>query len=163
MPDQTNAAPAANAKPASQAKPQTNAAPAAKGVMVTYTPRREDPVTCTWGKLVFEANKPRLVNDPRLIEKAKNNPWFKVEGEEQAKRGFDPATDKPSNAVEYRAFAVTWIKMASKSSELTKRWSDEEALRAELEVAGDELDMIAKHYDARLEQLKAMEQGGEAR
>lgn len=147
------AAPAAKSKPA--------AAPSA-GVEITYTPGREDPVSVTWNKIVFEANKPRTVSDPRIIERAKRNPWFKVEGEKQADKGYDPASDMPVNSNQYRAFAITWFKTVKSSAEMTARWSKEEELRTACEVGTDDLDYIARHFDPRLEELKKMEAAGEA-
>lgn len=150
----------ANPAAAPAAKQKSAAAPAA--VEVTYTPGREDPVSVTWNKIVFEANKPRMVNDPRIVERAKRNPWFKVEGEKQADKGYDPATDTPVNSTQYRAYAITWLKTVKSSSELTTRWSKEEELRATCDVGTDDLDYIARHYDPRLEELRKMEAAGEA-
>lgn len=152
--------PTKTADPATKAT--KTAAPALAGVQITYVPGREDPVTVTWARLDFEANKPRTVNDPRLIERAKGNPWFKVEGEKQAEKGFDPANDKPVNSNQYRAYAITWFNVVNKSAELKRRWSAEEDLRVVCEVGQDDLDYIARFYDQRLEQLTKMENAGEA-
>lgn len=132
-------------------------------VNITYCPRAGDPVSTVWGKLTFEANKPRPVSDPRLIEKAKANPWFKVEGEKQAEASFDPGTDVPVNSTQYRAYAITWLKTTNKSTDLQKRWSEEEALRTSCDVGQDDLEYLARFYDPRLEQLVKMEQAGDAR
>jgi hypothetical protein len=150
------------AAPAAKPKPPAAAPAASAGVEITYVPGREDPVSVVWNKLTFEANKPRLVSDQRIIDRAKSNPWFRVAGEKQAEKGFDPGTDKPSNAQQYRAYAITWFKLAKTSTELAKRWSDEEALRTECEVGTDDLEFIARHYDPTLEQLKKMEAAGDA-
>jgi hypothetical protein len=151
----------------SQAKPadakKASAPEKTAPVNITYIPRPGDPVTTVWGKLTFEANKPRPVSDPRLIEKAKKNPWFKVEGEKQAEASFDPGTDAPVNSTQYRAYAITWFKVVTKSADMQKRWSDEEALRTECEVGQDDLEYLARFYDPRLEQLVNMERAGEAR
>lgn len=146
------------------AKPNPAPVPAAKGgaVMITYIPGREDPVSVVWNKLTFEANKPREVSDERIIAKAKNNSWFRVEGEKRAAKGFDPGTDTPTNSSQYRAFAITWFKLVNTSADLAKRWSDEEALRAECGVGTDDLEYIARYYDPRLEELKKIEAAGDA-
>jgi hypothetical protein len=152
------AATAAKAKPA--AAPAATAAKAS--VEITYVPGRDDPVSVVWNKLTFEANKPRDVSDSRIIERAKSNPWFRVSGEKRADKGFDPNADKPVNATQYRAYAITWFKMAKTAADLEKRWSDEEAMRTECEVGTDDLEYIARYYDPQLEQLKKMEAAGEA-
>lgn len=148
--------------PQSSDQNQSDKPASSVGVEITYTPRREDPTTVTWGKITFEANKPRVINDPRIIAKAKTNPWFKVAGEKQAEAGYDPAVDEPKNATQYRAYAITWIKLARSSKQLEARWNSEEEMRAKLDVASDDLDMIARHYDVRLEELKRAELAGEA-
>ena len=159
-----NEAAQAAAKPPAQAagKSKPNEAAQAKSAVITYVPGREDPVQVTWGKTVFEANKPKTVIDQRIIDRAKTNPWFKVEGEKQADKGFDPGTDKPENASQYRAYAITWFKLVNKSADLEQRWADEEQLRLDCEVGTDDLEYVARYYDPRLEELRKMEAAGDA-
>jgi hypothetical protein len=153
----------APAAPAAKLKPAPAAPAANSDVEITYVPGREDPVSVVWNKLTFEANKPRTVSDQRIIERAKNNPWFRVAGEKAAEKGFDPGTDKPENSSQYRAYAVTWFKLVNGSAEMQRRWSDEETLRAECEVGTDDLEYIARYYDPRLEELKKIEASGDAK
>lgn len=148
-----------DAAPAAKAK--NDAAPAA--VQITYVPTRDDPVSVTWSKIEFQANKPRMISDQKIIERAKRNPWFRVEGEKAAEKGFDPAADQPANATQYRAYAITWFRMAKTSAEMVERWSREEELRTACEVGTDDLEYIARHYDPRLEELKKIEAAGDAR
>jgi len=68
--------------------------PHAKGTKVTWRPLDNgDPVHIDWDGVKFEANVPRLVTRKDLVELAKLNPWFEVEGHPRAKR-VKPTAEK---------------------------------------------------------------------
>jgi hypothetical protein len=131
-------APKSSANQASSSEPSLLASE-----QVTYLPGPGDPVQVKWGKHVFSANVPRPVTDPRLIEKAKSNKFFKV-GQ------FDPQRDGvkteavvlPKTAEQYRAWCIAWAKTMERVTDFDRRWQEEEGLRIACEVGTEDLDLI---------------------
>lgn len=128
-------------------------APVRASAEITYRPREGDPATTVWNKLTFEANKPRTVSNPDVIKAARGNPWFEVDGEKAPEKKAGP----PKTSEEYRAHAVAWIKDADTVKAMVERWDQEETLRRDCEVGGDDLGYIAQFYDPKLEALKQAE------
>lgn len=145
---------------------------------VTYTPRHDgDPYKTKVKGIVFEANKPVEVTDKEILGWAPTNPWFKVEGLEQA----DP-TDvwdrrkKPKTPEEYRRYATQWLKDTTPDStamdsdienrrcaaEIRTRWKEEEDLRNMCRVGADDKELLAKIFDPRLAQLDPQSAKNEA-
>jgi hypothetical protein len=125
-----------------------------EGVKVIYRPQSGDPVEVMWNNHRFRANEPTVVRSDGMIELAKGNPFFEVEGEEKAQVGR-PA--KPKTAEEYRSYAVRWFKSAKTAAELEQRWGAEEELRKECGVGTDDIEYLSSLYDPRLAELKKAE------
>lgn len=66
-----------------------------KTVKVTYHPEQGDPIETEWHGIKFVGNIAKEVAASRndLIEAAKTNPWFSVEGTPRAKK-VKPTADK---------------------------------------------------------------------
>ena len=131
------------------------------GVEITYVPRLDgDPFNTSVEGIRFEANKPRLVSNPAVIEMAKTNPWFKVGDRAPAPL---PTYGKPQNDIEYRRYAIEWMQKAKSSDEVRRRWDAEEDLRSTCDIGTEDLDFLAPYYQSRVEQLvKAEKEAGNA-
>lgn len=127
-------------------------------VMVTYIPRENgDPVDTVWNKLPFHANQARPVSDPAMIAMARNNPWFRVEGEDAPPPPYDPSAGKPEDADQYRAYAINWIKAARNSAEVETRWAAEAELREDCDYGSEDDDLLRPFLQTRVGQLKKAE------
>lgn len=136
-------------------------------VMVTYVPQPGDPAETMWNGHRFVANVPRPVKHVAMIEQAKSNPWFEVEGHDKS-GDADPGMPKDSDG--YRRHAVDWFKATDwyskrddqgrpmpNSKEFEDRWESEEKLREACGVGGDDLEYLDKLYTPRLAELKKAE------
>lgn len=85
----------------------------ATSASVVYVPGPEDPASVVWNGKTFTAGQPVEITDPIMIESAKGNPSFNVDGEDKAKaaeeRREQEAADKVK-AVEAQLEA-DWEKM----------------------------------------------------
>lgn len=129
--------------------------PLRHGVNVTYLPKDGDPANTTWHKIAFRGNVPRLVTDPAIINLAKTNPWFEVEGHERATEAALP--DIPKTPEQYRAHANAWIKTAKTAGEMRQTLKEEAGLRDACGVGSDDMDLIMAYYEPRYSELKKME------
>jgi hypothetical protein len=128
---------------------------------VTYTPIHPgDPADTLWNRHRFRANIPTAVQDVKggltaveMIELAKGNPHFIVDGFEQAEG--TPAT--PETPEQYKLYAVGWIRTANISREMSSRWRSEDDLRVQCGVGDDDLEYIQTIYKSRLSVLKESE------
>jgi hypothetical protein len=128
---------------------------------ITYTPIHPgDPADTLWNRHRFRANIPVKVRDvaqgltaAQMIEAAKGNPWFLVEGEEQAKT----RPTVPETPEQYRMHAVAWIRTATASRDMASKWRGEEELRTECGVSDDDVEYIQSIYRPRLAILKDSE------
>lgn len=143
--------------PAAAAKPKSDK----KTLMVTYKPQPGDPVDTIWNGHKFTANVPRpvtVVNDANgvanphsMIELAKNNKWFEVEGHD--KKAL-PTPGEPKTPEEYKAYAVAWFKMARNAADFEARWDDEEEMRDRAGVGTDDVDWLRSIGNPLLAELK---------
>lgn len=131
------------------------------GPKITYAPVSESaPYETIWNKHRFKANIPVVVHDvsggntaAQMIESAKGNPDFMVEGFPRAvARSLDPETPE-----QYRSYAVGWIRITNSSAELRRRWNGEKDLRDECGVGIDDEEYLASIYNPRLATLKDAE------
>ena len=145
-----------NAALAERARAEQDALPT-----ITYTPIHPgDPADTLWNRHRFRANVPVRVKDVpqgltavQMVEAAKGNPWFKVEGEEQATT--TPIT--PETPEQYRSFAIGWIRTATNSREMAARWKAEDGLRIDCGVSDQELIDIQAVYKNRSDIMKQQE------
>lgn len=129
--------------------------------MITYTPLHSgDPSDTLWNRHRFRANVPTKVRDVpqgltalQMVEAARGNPWFAVEGEEQAKA--TPIV--PETPEQYRSFAIGWIRTATNSKEMAARWRQEDDLRVQCGVSDSELIDIQAVYKNRSDIMKQSE------
>jgi hypothetical protein len=138
---------AAQPEPSMQQKPKSLP-------RITYSPTSESaPYETLWNKHRFRANVPVAVRDVvngntalQMIESAKTNPDFEVEGFKKAQpRAIDPETPE-----QYKSYAVSWIRRAVSAAELKKRWRNEKDLREECGVGTDDEEYLATIYQPRL-------------
>src|SRR6266403_3554321 len=125
---------------------------------ITYTPIHPgDPADTLWNRHRFRANVPVVPQDVKgglsakeMVEAAKGNPWFAVEGEEQAKA--TPIV--PETPEQYRSYAIGWIRTATTTREMAARWRAEEDLRVICGVSADEMIDIQGVYKNRSDIMK---------
>jgi hypothetical protein len=128
---------------------------------VTYCPEGDGaPHETIWNRHRFRANIPISVRDvpqgltaAQMIEVAKNNPHFSVEGFPKAK-SVGAIPDSPER---YRSYAVGWIRIANSSDEMNKRWKDEAELREECGVGSDDVEYLQTIFQPRQAILKESE------
>lgn len=145
-----------NAALAERARAEQDALP-----MITYTPLNPgDPADTLWNRHRFRANVPTKVRDvaqgltaKEMVDLARGNPWFAVEGEEQAKA----APVIPETPEQYRSYAIGWIRTSTNSREMAARWRSEEDLRIQCGVSDSELADIQNVYKNRSDIMKQQE------
>jgi hypothetical protein len=128
---------------------------------ITYTTIHPgDPADTLWNRHRFRANIPVKVRDVpqgltamQMVEAARNNPWFIVEGEEQAKA--TPIT--PETPEQYRSYAIGWIRTSVTVREMESRWRSEDDLRIQCGVSDQELADINGVRKNRLDIMKQAE------
>lgn len=146
-----------NAQLAERALAETSSLP-----RITYTPLHPgDPADTLWNRHRFRANVPVKVQDVtggltavQMVEAARGNPWFAVEGEEQAKT--TPVI--PETPEQYRSFAIAWIRTAVESKEMARRWRSEDDLRVQCGCGDDDVEYIQTIYKSRHAVLRESEQ-----
>jgi hypothetical protein len=128
---------------------------------ITYAPVSESaPYETIWNKHRFRANIPTAVRDvvggntaAQMIESAKTNPDFMVEGFPRAiPRALDPETPE-----QYKTYAVGWIRHSINSVELMRRWKNERDLREECGVGTDDEEYLHSILNPRHSLLKESE------
>jgi len=85
-------------EPEEHEEPKPESKAEGKTVKITYRPiEAGDPHEAVWDGLTFQANVPKPVAASRkdMIESAKGNPWFEVEGHPRAKRKKPTAEPVP--------------------------------------------------------------------
>jgi hypothetical protein len=128
---------------------------------ITYTPIHPgDPADTLWNRHRFRANIPVAPQDVKgglsaieMVELAKSNPWFAVEGEEQARA--TPIV--PETPEQYRSYAVAWIRLSTSTKEMSSRWRSEDDMRVQCGVGDDDIEYIQGIYRPRLAILKEQE------
>jgi hypothetical protein len=151
---------------------------------VTYTPRENgDPIETSFGGIKFRAGEPVEIPAtatvlqmerietrnaeglPRgnavekkvpLIDVLKTNPYFVVEGHDQAAKAKRGRPSLPKTPEEYRSHAQALFSSAETHVELEQRWAEEAELRAKIGMAddGDEIRFLTPFYEARHHELK---------
>lgn len=128
---------------------------------ITYIPIHPgDPADTLWNRHRFRANVPVSVRDvpqgltaKEMVDAARGNPWFKVDGEEQA----TTVPIIPETPEQYRSFAIGWIRTSTNSKEMGARWRAEDDLRVQCGVSEHELADIQAVYKNRLDIMKQQE------
>lgn len=128
---------------------------------ITYIPIHPgDPADTLWNRHRFRANVPTKVRDvpqgltaKEMVASALNNPWFAVEGEEQAKA----TPSVPETPEQYRSYAIGWIRTSVTSREMSARWREEDDLRIQCGVSDQELVDIQGVYKNRMDIMKQAE------
>lgn len=128
---------------------------------ITYIPQNDgDPSNTLWNRHRFRANVPVIVKDVKggltaleMVDLAKGNPHFAVEGFEQA-RGTPSVPETPE---QYRSYAIGWIRISTSSREMASRWRSEDDLRIQCGCGDDDLEYIQSIYRPRLAILKESE------
>lgn len=133
------------------ARANQGAAPKVEPVNITYLPREGDPAKTEWNGHVFHANVPVPVRHPGMIEQAKGNPWFRVEGEA---KGSVASSGEPETAEDYRAYAVLWLKDVRSYAEMVRRWDAEQPMREACGVGTDDYDYLESVFGPKRAELK---------
>jgi hypothetical protein len=128
---------------------------------ITYIPIHPgDPADTLWNRHRFRANVPVQVQSvvggltaEQMVEAARGNPWFAVEGEEQAKT----TPTVPETPEQYRMHAVAWIRTAVESKEMARRWRSEDDLRVQCGCGDDDVEYIQTIYKSRFAVMKESE------
>jgi len=106
-----------------------------------------DPVT---GREMFEYKETWV----SMIELAKTNPSFQVEGEVPAVARKPGRPRIPRTSEDYRSHAQAWIAAADNHEELEERWTEEEPLRERCGVGDDDLSYLRPFFEAKHHELK---------
>jgi hypothetical protein len=162
-------------KPIEKAK---EAIPSAEVDEITYIPSEGAPSRTEWNGIKFIAGVPVKVSrkhtvlvplpvettaadgtiqtrhlEKRLpmVELAKNNPDFSVNGEPPAARK-DGVVRLPSNPDEYRGYAINWIARSTAAGAMRQRWEAEAPLRDKCGCDDNDIAYLMPFYEARIEQ-----------
>lgn len=148
---------------------------------ITYVPGEGDPVKTVWNGIEFRANVPVAVPlnkmihkvplrtewvDPTtgelrskakessisMVELAKNNACFSVDGAPPPARQHGPQR-LPTDADQYRGYALTWIRETNTLRQLTQRWDGEANLREKCGLDQKDENYLMPFVHARREQL----------
>jgi hypothetical protein len=157
---------------------------------VTYRPGPQDMAKTVWNGITFLANQPVplsldnkkhfIENDiPKqhvhedgsyttrtqktlisMIELAKANPFFEVEGFPRFVKPMAPER-RPQSPAEYRSWAQAWFADAGGDDsdiqtpkEMLERWDDEEALRERIGVGDEDVIFLKPFFDMKVSRLK---------
>jgi hypothetical protein len=113
-------------------------------------PTRKTIVDPATGREMFEYKETWV----SMIELAKTNPSFQVEGEAPAAIRKPGRPRVPRTSEDYRSHAQAWIAAADNHEELEERWTEEEALRERCEVGDDDLSYLRPFFEAKHHELK---------
>lgn len=133
---------------------------------VTYLPGPMDPPIVKWAGYTFQANVPKQLTgheeghpdatertrmNMHIIERARENKHFQV-GSEKKRRDKQAL---PTNADEYRAYAIEWLKDPAIDSvdALIGRFAQDRNLQQACEVGSDDFERIASLFMPRLGDL----------
>ena len=146
---------------------------------ITYLPGEGDPVKTVWNGIEFRANIPVAVplnktilvplrkewidNNGDLkskavetrismVEMAKTNACFSVDGAPPPERKHG-AHRLPTDADQYRGYALGWIRETNTLRQLTQRWDGEAALREKCGLDQKDENYLMPFVHARREQL----------
>lgn len=139
------------ALPADPAALNVPEAPPPGPTHLTYVPGPEDPSQVVWNNHRFRANVPLLVMNPQMIELAKGNPHFEVEG--HVKAPIERRAITPTTSEKYRAHAVKWFREAKTATEFQERWVAEASMREQAGVGDDDVTWLSSIGDPILAEL----------
>ena len=153
-------------------------------VNITYTPLQDgDPIKTVWNDFEFIANRPVpiptnasypvtltveqtdrktgvITRQPQelrmsMVERAKQNPYFQVEGFAQAQPPGPRKKlwDFPKTSAGYRSYALTWFFEENDPKAFQDRWEQEAPIREKCLWDEDDEKWISKHYETRLGML----------
>ena len=147
--------------------------------MVAYIPGDGDPNKVVWNGVEFRANvaielpstktvrvsvrkeyqtpegdlRSRSVDQfIPMIELAKGNPSFSVDGVQSARRMGSARL--PVDNDQYRGYALAWIRDATSLSQLTQRWDAEESLRDRCGCDTKDIQWLRPFLEARREEVR---------
>lgn len=147
---------------------------------ITYIPGPDDPAKALCYGIEFRANVPVTVPYSKtvealirketagpegeirsrgvatrisVVELARGNPSFAVDGVLPPERKMGNQR-LPTDADQYRGYALGWIRTASTLRQLDQRWEGEEALREKCGCESKDMGFLAPFLEMRREQLK---------
>jgi hypothetical protein len=92
----------------------------------------------------------RMVDKPvPMVELAKGNCRFSVNGATPAVAGRTGSIRMPTDADEYRGFAMAWIAAASDKAQMDARWQNEESLRGTCGCTNSDVAYLMPFFEAR--------------
>jgi hypothetical protein len=135
---------------------------------VTYVPGDGDPPITKWAGHTFHANVPKEITghpdgterdrlNHHIIERARDNPAFKVSGAPRAKARRDLLPKTPE---QYRAYVADWLKDGEIEHvhQLIARFAKDRELQAACEVGTSDYELIATLFMPRLHELKKFDE-----
>lgn len=148
---------------------------------IAYIPQEGDPIRIVWNGITFPAHMPvkvprsKTVLYPKrearempdgsvitrsiesripMVELAKMNPFFSVNGETPIARKIGKAKT-PTNPDEYRGYAIRWITTSSNPGEMDARWDAEQPLREQCGCDDKDIAYLRPFFEAKHEQVAA--------
>jgi len=147
---------------------------------VTYHPDDGDPIKTEWAGIKFVGNIPvsvpltktimapirkqfqntadgtlqsRSTEHPMsIVELARNNPKFSVNGERAERK--EPLQRLPTDADQYRGYALRWIRESTTLAQLNERWRGEVELRERCGCEDKDENYLMPFLNARRDQVK---------
>jgi len=89
-----------------------------------------------------------------MVELAKNNPAFSVNGETPAKRKMGTAK-VPTDSDEYRGYCIAWVAASTNQLEMDARWNAEQDLRDKCGCDDRDIGYLRPFFEARRMQAAA--------
>lgn len=90
-----------------------------------------------------------------MIEIAKTNPSFEVEGEAPVAIRKPGRPRVPRTSEDYRSHAQAWIAASEDHEDLEQRWTEEDELRQRCDVGEDDLQYLKPFFEAKHHELKS--------
>lgn len=142
-----------------------------------------DPPFVRWNGVLFRANVPVLLDPAKhyvddvplvatkegengvivnvtrrarmsMIQLAKDNHTFEVEGCERAARPGRIKGRVPDTSDQYRQYALIWFRDEETPAAMVRRWESESALRQACQVGDDDIAFLQAFFSARFHQLR---------
>lgn len=163
-----------------ETRPETARSGSKDSAEVTYIPDDGDPNKVVWNGIEFRANVPVTISHSKMVssltrveskgpegelrsrgvegtiamvELARKNPSFSVDGEQAQRRA---ATQRlPTDSDQYRGYALRWIRESTSLSQLNERWDGEHELRERCGFEKKDEAYLRPFLDARKEQVGA--------
>ena len=87
-----------------------------------------------------------------MVEALRGNPFFSVDGVQAPRKHGTQRL--PTDADQYRGYAIAWICASNTSKQLEQRWQGEEALREKCGLEDRDVSYLMPFLEARREQLR---------